>query len=244
MREYQEYFQKDVVFIITYSLQSKGVEKMVEQKRDLLERYMGILLEENRQIRLVGPSEKEVLWKKHLVDCAYTLYFLPPRGKVVDLGSGAGLPGMVWALCRPDLEVVLCESIRKKAAFLERVRSYFGLISCRVVAERSEILARDERESFSLAGARAVSHLGVVGEYAAPLVAPGGSLMAMKGERGKEELREIGSQWKELGFSDPKIYDYTLEDQELHYVIQIPKPEVTPSKYPRRPGMAEKRRWW
>jgi 16S rRNA (guanine527-N7)-methyltransferase len=151
---------------------------------------------------------------------------------------------MVWALCRPDLEVVLCESIGKKAAFLERVRSYFGLASCRVVSERSEILARDERESFSLAGARAVSHLGVVGEYAAPLIALGGSLIAMKGEKGNEELQEIGLRWKELGFSDPTIYSYALENQELHYVIQIPKAEATPSKYPRRPGMAEKRRWW
>ena len=233
-----------MVFIITYSLHSEGVQKIVEQQRDLLERYMEILLEENQQIRLVGPSEKDVLWKKHLLDCAYTLSFLPPQGKVVDLGSGAGLPGMVWALCRPDLEVVLCESIGKKAAFLERVRSYFGLASCRVVSERSEILARDERESFSLAGARAVSHLGVVGEYAAPLIALGGSLIAMKGEKGNEELQEIGLRWKELGFSDPTIYSYALENQELHYVIQIPKAEATPSKYPRRPGMAEKRRWW
>jgi len=236
--------QKGVIFIITYSLGAKKIEEMLERKRDILERYMEILLEENRQIRLVGPSEEGVLWKRHLTDCAYTLYFLPREGKVADLGSGAGLPGMIWALCRPDLEVVLCESIRKKAAFLEKVRTYFGLASCRVVAERSEDLARKERESFSLAGARAVSHLGVVGEYAAPLVAPGGSFIAMKGEKGKEELLEIGSRWEGLGFSDPRIYGYTLEDRELHYVIKFPKSEAAPEKYPRRPGMAEKRRWW
>ncbi|HOO62472.1 MAG TPA: 16S rRNA (guanine(527)-N(7))-methyltransferase RsmG [Synergistaceae bacterium] len=233
-----------MIFILSHTLEENLWAPLLEEKKALLEKYMALLLEANRQIRLVGPWEEETLWKKHILDCIPTLSLLPPRGKVVDLGSGAGLPGMIWAICRPDLEVVLCESIRKKAAFLERTASLLELSSCRIVAERSEELARRERESFDLAGARAVSHLGVVAEYAAPLVAPGGFFLAMKGEKGEEEAREIGSKWKELGFSEPRIWEYTLEEGERHYVIGMNKTAKASEKYPRRPGMAEKRRWW
>ena len=232
------------MFIIPDMLERKSFEPLLKKKEELLRTYMALILETNSQVRLVGPSEEKILWENHILDCVHTLPLLPSEGKVADLGSGAGLPGMIWAICRPDLEVVLCESIRKKAAFLEKVRSLLDLSSCRVAAERSEELARRERESFALVGARAVSHLGVVGEYAAPLVMRGGTFLAMKGEKGEEEAREIGSGWKELGFSKLRRYSYCLDENTCHYVITLRKEECTPEKYPRRSGMAEKRRWW
>jgi 16S rRNA (guanine527-N7)-methyltransferase len=218
---------------------------MLDEKQDaLLRHYVSLLVEANARARLIGPSDPEVIWSEHILDCLATVDLLPSeRGVVLDLGSGGGLPGMVWAVCRPDLQVVLCDSIRKKAELLRFMAASLGLQNVRVEAIRSEELAARERETFLLVGARAVSHLGTVAELCAPLVRKSGVILAMKGPGVQAELQEIRGSWAFLGLASPETISYELNGKS-RYLILLRKNAACPSAIPRRPGMAEKHPWW
>lgn len=205
--------------------------------------YVKLLLEENQVARLVGPTSADVLWRSHILDCAATLPLLRGKKRLLDLGSGGGLPGMVWAACFPSAQVVLCDSIKKKASALERMAAALGLSNVRVVAERSEIFAGRERGSFAAVGTRAVAALGVVAEYAAPFVARGGVALAMKGPAWEEEAVEIGPRWSRLGFGHPVVWTYDL-GEGCRTILQWCRTGAMPAFLPRRPGMAEKQPWW
>jgi len=215
-----------------------------EKQEALLRRYVSLLVEANSRARLIGPSDPEIIWSEHVLDCLATVDVLPrERGLVLDLGSGGGLPGMIWAVCRPDLQVVLCDSVRKKAEQLRLMAAFLGLEKVRVEAVRSEELAARERETFLLVGARALSHLGTVAELCAPLVQVGGSVLAMKGPGVEKELAEIRNPWALLGLASPEMMSYELNGKS-RYLVLLRKNAACPSAIPRRPGMAEKHPWW
>ena len=209
----------------------------------LLREYVRLLLEENARARLVGPTDPDVIWRSHVLDCAATLPLVRSAPALLDLGSGGGLPGMVWAACLPKSAVVLCDSVRKKTLALERMARALGLANVRVVPGRSEDLALRERGSFGGVGTRAVAALGVVAEYAAPLVAPGGFALAMKGPAWREEAAEVGPRWGRLGLGAPEIWTYDL-GEGLRTVVRWWRTGAPPAFLPRRPGMAEKQPWW
>lgn len=215
-----------------------------EKQEALLRRYVSLLVEANSRARLIGPSDPEVIWSEHILDCLATIDILPSqKGTVLDLGSGGGLPGMIWAVCRPELQIVLCDSIRKKAELLRSMAASLGLENVRVEAIRSEELASRERETFLLVGARALSHLGTVAELCAPLVRKGGVILAMKGPGVEAELAEIRNPWTFLGLSSPEMTSYELNGKS-RYLVLLHKNAACPSAIPRRPGMAEKHPWW
>ncbi len=207
-----------------------------------LREYCRILAEENRRVRLVGPYDEKALWEDHILDCINLLPLLPPSGSVLDLGSGGGLPGVVLALCRTDLDFTLVDSLSRKTLALEAIVRRLGL-SVQVVCARSENLALQRREVFCCAVARAVAHCGVVAEYLSPLVAPGGTLLALKGPSWQDETDPLTGQWGRLGLSEPQAYRYALKGQE-RLVLQWRKEAPCPADFPRRPGRAEKRHWW
>src|SRR5262249_16173689 len=135
---------------------------------------------------LIGPRETERLWDRHLLNCAVIDELLPERGEVVDIGSGAGLPGLVIALVRPSLQVVLVESMLRRYAFLEECVGELGLENVRVVRARAEDLAGTMR--VDVATARAVAPLDRLAGWAAGLLRPGGELLAIKGQSAAAEL--------------------------------------------------------
>lgn len=181
---------------------------------------------------------------EHLADSLVALEVEAVRhaGTVADLGSGAGLPGLPLAIARPEAHVALVESAVRKCAFLSRTVDACGLANAEVVHGRAEGVAVARRESFELVTARALAPLAVVAEYAAPLLAVGGALVAWRGRRDVAGERAAAAAGAELGLSLAEVRRVEpfagAEHRHLHVLV---KASETPARFPRRPGMAVKR---
>jgi 16S rRNA (guanine527-N7)-methyltransferase len=152
---------------------------------------------------LLGPKEAERLWDRHLLNCALLADLVPERGELVDIGSGAGLPGIVLAMLRPELHVVLLEPLLRRVVFLEEVTSKLEIPNATVVRGRAE----DMRGSIKadLAIARAVAPLDRLAGWAAGLLRPGGVILAIKGKSAEEELTAARPVLKKLGARSAKV---------------------------------------
>ncbi|MDD4160643.1 MAG: 16S rRNA (guanine(527)-N(7))-methyltransferase RsmG [Synergistaceae bacterium] len=221
----------------------KILESEVTDNEERLRKYVSLLSAANELARLTGPSDEETLWGSHVMDCASALPFLPNDGRVIDVGTGGGLPGMVWAICRPGLRLTLLDSITRKCALVEKIAVAMGLKNVTVVCKRSEEYAKEEHEKFHVAAARAVCASGILAEYLAPFVRIKGKAIAFKGPKVTEELELVGNKWKALGFSSPHLHPYTLGDMKRYFLIWD-KIFQTPKGIPRRTGMAEKFPWY
>ncbi len=150
-----------------------------------LRRYVALLADDGVIRGLIGPREVPRLWDRHLLNCGLLAPVVPEGSRVVDLGSGAGLPGLVLALARPDLSVTLVEPMLRRTTFLTEACQALGLDEVRVVRGRAEELT-DER--FDVVTARALAPLPKLLAWSLPLVAPGGVLLAMKGSSAADEV--------------------------------------------------------
>lgn len=208
-----------------------------------LRSYCHALAEGNNTVRLTGPRDEPTLWNEHLLDCLSLLPLLPASGTIVDVGTGGGLPGIVLAICRPDLRFTLIDSVAKKIVALTNIITALQLGNATACCIRSEDLAGEKREYFDCAVVRAVSEAGVTAEYLSPLVRIGGCLLAMKGPAVGEELAPISGKWNKLGLSQPKVMVYRLNEAQ-HNVVCWHKTAPCASVFPRLPGKAEHRLWW
>jgi 16S rRNA (guanine527-N7)-methyltransferase len=149
-------------------------------------RFAELLATDGVQRGLVGPRETPRLWDRHLLNCAVVAELLPGRGDLVDIGSGAGLPGVVLAMLRPDMHVVLLEPMLRRSVFLEECVAELDLPNATVVRGRAEELAGVIQAD--VATARAVAPLDRLAGWAAGLLRPGGQLLAIKGQSAEQEL--------------------------------------------------------
>lgn len=163
----------------------------------LAARYAARLATVGVQRGLIGPREVPRLWERHLLNCAAVLPLLPPTGTVVDVGAGAGLPGVVVAIARPDLDVVLVEPLQRRVTFLLETVEALGLVRCRVRRARAEDL--HGRLFADVVTARAVAPLERLVPWALPLARPGGLLLALKGGSAREELLRAEPVLRRLG---------------------------------------------
>lgn len=221
----------------------EDTKRILSENEDKLRHYAELLVKANEVARLTGPSDMETLWNDHIVDSASAAFLLPRAGRVIDVGTGGGLPGMVWAIARPDLEFVLLDSIAKKMAQVEKIRVLLGLKNVKTICARSEDYAKSNEEKFSVAAARAVTAAGILAELLVPFVKIGGKLIAFKGPKAAEELETVGNQWAGLGLSSPKLIPYSY-DEKKRYLLVWEKTARSPKAIPRRPGMAEKFPWY
>jgi 16S rRNA (guanine527-N7)-methyltransferase len=152
----------------------------------LLERYAGLLATEGVLRGLIGPREVPRLWDRHMLNCALLAPLIPEGSSVADLGSGAGLPGLVLAIARPDLRVTLVEPMARRVAFLDEARAELGLDSVEVRRTRAEQWAEGTR--FDVVTARALAPLPKLLDWGMPLVDEHGALLAMKGSSATEEV--------------------------------------------------------
>jgi 16S rRNA (guanine527-N7)-methyltransferase len=149
-------------------------------------RFAEILATDGVERGLIGPRETSRLWDRHLLNCAVVAELLPDRGELVDIGSGAGLPGVVLAMLRPQMRVVLLEPMLRRSVFLDECVARLGLPNATVVRGRAEELAGVI--TADVATARAVAPLDRLAGWAAGLLRPGGQILAIKGQSAEEEL--------------------------------------------------------
>ena len=193
--------------------------------------------------RLTGTRGADEIFNLQILDCEPSLEFLPQSGTVIDVGSGGGLPGVVWAVYRPDLKIILLDSINKKCEAVSEIINALEIKNIEVVCARSEDFAKLHREKFDLAGARALASAGVTAELLAPLVKVGGKILTFKGEKVHEEISEVNDKWHKLGLNKPSLKFYGGEDSSK-CILVWEKISPCPKNFPRRTGLAGTKKFW
>jgi len=168
------------------------------------QRYVELLATDGVTRGLIGPRETARLWDRHLLNCALVAELVPDEGELVDIGSGAGLPGVVLAMLRPRLHVVLLEPLLRRSVFLEECVSALDLPNATVLRARAEEKA-SSRISADVATARAVAPLDRLVGWAAGLLRPGGQLLAIKGQSAAAELEAAGPVLSALGVRSAEV---------------------------------------
>ena len=180
------------------------------ERLPLAERYVELLSTAGVERGLIGPREAPKLWSRHVLNCLAVATAVPVGATVADLGSGAGLPGLVLAIGRPDLRVTLVEPLQRRITFLDEVVDELGLDRVRTVRGRAEEL--HGRERFDVVTARALAPLDRLLGWAMPLVAASGSLLAMKGSSARDEIAAAGGQLRRLRCAPPELVTVTGPD--------------------------------
>jgi len=175
---------------------------------------------------VIGPREVGRLWERHLLNCAVVTPLLPEHAGVADIGSGAGLPGLVWALARSDLAITLVEPMLRRVRFLEEAIGHLELSNVDIVRARAEELHGDR--AFDVVTARAVAPLSRLASWCLPLVRPGGMMVAFKGASAADELADASSTISRLAGSPGKLATYGrgVLDTPTRVVIVAKAPET------------------
>ncbi|MDB5334043.1 MAG: methyltransferase GidB [Phycisphaerales bacterium] len=204
-------------------------------QHERLSRYLDLLFEANATMNLTRITDRAAAEVQHIGDSLTLLPYLP-AGPIVlaDVGSGGGVPGIPLAIARPDAQVLLIESTKKKAAFLERAATELALSNVRVTGERAEDIGQSgRRQTFDVAVARAVATLDWLAEWCLPLVKSGGKVLAMKGKRAAEELPLATKAIRMLGGGEPVTHAVQLPGAENYVIIEIPIVGKSDKRYPR-----------
>ncbi|MDX1893173.1 16S rRNA (guanine(527)-N(7))-methyltransferase RsmG [Mycolicibacterium sp. 050158] len=174
---------------------------------DVAERYASVLAGAGIERGLIGPSEVERLWDRHILNSAAVGELVSAGEHIADVGSGAGLPGIPLALARPDVRVTLVEPLLRRAEFLAEVCELLGLPIAVVRGRAEERSVRDAVGGVDAVTSRAVASLDKLSRWCLPLVRPGGRMLAMKGERAQSEVEEHGRLMKSMGAVDVKVME-------------------------------------
>ena len=217
---------------------------LTEKETAMLRTQWGQVQAASARFNLSAVNDAEAA-EKHYRDCLAAravLAGLPAGSRVLDLGSGAGFPGLALAAVCPDFSFTLLDATAKKCDFLREAAVAMGLSNVDVICGRAEDVGRAElRESFDLVTARAVASLRELVELALPLLKEGGSLLAYKGAYYQTEIDEAAHALSELCGEVGEVTEYTLAGGDRRALITVRKLAPTPTKYPRRPGMPHKR---
>lgn len=209
------------------------------------EKYQQLLLEWNQQINLTAITEPEGVQVRHFLDSLSLLKFVAvkPNMHLIDVGTGAGFPGLPLHIVKPSLNTTLLDSTKKKLKFLDHVITELDLSQINTFHARAEDGAHDKslREKFDLVTARAVARLPVLLEYTLPYVALHGYFIAMKGTTVYDEIEDSSNALKVLGGVVQAVHEMNLPGVDAsHYLVVIEKIQSTPSLYPRKAGLPSK----
>lgn len=226
---------------VDYLLKNQLVLSSVQLNQ--LNKYQQLLKEKNQVMNLTGIVEKEEVFEKHFLDSLlFSFHEDLNDKKAVDVGTGAGFPGLVLAICYPNLHMTLLEPLTKRCNFLNEVITSLGLKNVEVVNERSEDYCKNHRETFDFAFARAVSKLNLLIEIIVPLLKVNGYFVALKGKIYQEEINQSQNALKELNSQVEKVKENTLpSESDVRGNIFIKKLAKTNLKYPRNYGQIKKR---
>ena len=211
------------------------------ERVELLYKYMNLLLEWNEKINLTAITEPKDIILKHFIDSLTILKYLESKSSIIDVGTGAGFPGIPLNIAKDDLEYTLLDSLNKRIVYLNEVIKDLNLMNIKTIHSRVEDFGKNNREKFDIATSRAVAHLNILVEYLLPLVKVGGICICMKGSDVSHETLEAQKAIKELGGEIEKVEKIYLPDSDMERnIIIIRKVKETPKKYPRKPGIATK----
>ncbi len=204
-----------------------------EQRIDTLCAFGAAVVEQNKVMNLTAITEPEQVAKLHLLDSISLLTLEDLRGKrLIDVGCGAGFPGVPVKIACPEADVTLLDSLGKRMNWLETVLPTLGL-QAECVTARAEEAVEARREQYDYAISRAVARLNILLELTAPYVKVGGKVLAMKGTAAMEELKEAKNAVKKLGLQLERVAEFPV-DGTAHTVIVLKKVAATPKQYPRR----------
>lgn len=217
-----------------------------EEKYNKFIKYMRLVQEWNEKINLTAITEDEEFVKKHFIDCikAFKSDEIKSAKTLIDVGTGAGFPGIPIAIMRDDLEVTLLDSLNKRINFLNLVVKELDLKNVKTIHSRAEDGARkvDFRESFDVATSRAVANMAVLSEFCLPYVKVGGNFVALKGPAIEEELKNSTNALGVLGGKLKDVIEVTIEDTDLkHNIVVVSKKKECPKSYPRKAGIITKK---
>jgi 16S rRNA (guanine527-N7)-methyltransferase len=217
-----------------------------EEQLQQFEMYYELLVEWNEKMNLTGITEKPQVYEKHFYDSITPAFYydFSKVESVIDVGSGAGFPGIPLKICFPSLKLTILDSLNKRLLFLQEVTKQLDLQNVSFVHSRAEDAGRDKnyREQFDLATARAVARMNVLSEFCLPFVKPGGAFLVMKGANIEEELNEGKKAIKTLGGKTEKVETLFLpEEQAERNIVIIRKQQKTPVTYPRKAGTPAKK---
>ena len=221
--------------VLNETLKEQNME-IPASARDKLCRYYELLIEWNEKMNLTALTEPEDVALKHFADSLLLLRCVDINegASVIDVGTGAGFPGLVLKIARPDIRLTLLDSLNKRLVFVEEVCSALELGDVELIHSRAEDGSRTEmRDSFDIAVSRAVASMRALCEYDMPYVKVGGRFIAMKGKGAADELNEAQNAVKTLGGEVANVHSFVLGEAGERNIIEIKKVSPTPAAYPR-----------
>lgn len=221
-------------------LQKSKIEVSEEKKENLLN-YLELLYEKNQVMNLTAIRDKKGMLEKHFVDALFlTKIIKEEETNFIDVGTGAGFPGLVLAIFYPEKQFLLVDSVRKKIEFINEVIEKIGLKNVETSFDRAEELIKDKREKFDVALCRGVANLRIILEYMIPFIKENGRFLPQK--LNLNEVEESKNALIELKAEIKKIHKFNLpESEDERIILEIVKKEKTDKKYPRKTGIPSKK---
>ena len=216
---------------------------LTEDQIDKFYKYMKLLLEWNEKINLTAITDENEIILKHFIDSLTSLKYIKEDDKIIDVGTGAGFPGIPIAIMMPNTKITLLDSLNKRINFLNEVIKELNLKNVETIHSRSEDCGKDilYREKYDISIARAVANLSTLSEYLLPFVKIDGKMICMKGSEVEEELNNSKYAIKELGGEISLQDEFCLPDTDIkRNIIVIKKIKYTPKLYPRKAGLPSK----
>jgi 16S rRNA (guanine527-N7)-methyltransferase len=217
--------------------------KLTDEQLNMFNNYMNLLIEWNEKFNLTAITEKDEIILKHFVDSLTVEEFIPNGSHIIDIGTGAGFPGIPLKIKDDSLNVTLVDSLNKRVNFLNEVIKTLNLQNINALHGRAEDLGRDKihREKYDIAISRAVANTATLSEYLLPLVKVGGYAIYMKGPNIEEELKEGEKAIEILGGKIENVHNFKLPDSDIERnIILVKKIKSTNLKYPRKAGVPAK----
>jgi len=213
--------------------------ELKNEKYDQFFKYMEMLIEWNEKINLTAIIKKEEIIVKHFIDSLTIFKYIEKNKTLIDVGTGAGFPGIPLKIANEDLEITLMDSLQKRLKFLEEVIKENKVKNVKIIHKRAEDAGRDKklREKYDYATARAVANMSTLAEYLLPLVKVGGKCIIMKGPNIEEELNKSKKAINILGGKIEKVEEIVLPGTDIiRNIIVLKKVKATPAIFPRKAG--------